>query len=536
MKRWVLVAFSKCKKEILFSFICILLLTCSMIACPIGLKYIVNKFESDSSLKQLIIGIVIMLGIYLIQTGVTIIWNLSLDQLGGKFIMYLSDDLMKKLVNSDYIDVEAIGINKVKSILFSDVFDCFRIFGNFIPTIVSSFFILSFCVAYSFTIEITTTIIIICACLVGLFLTIISRKRLNFVGKKTNIALKEIHALDVDFCDNINETKTNQLLGFQIDKNERSMNHFIKTAKKEDFRSFFWSGIISSYNAIISISVSMFVAFYTKANIIQNILFYTVLTSLIISSIERMENSLHCVFKLKNSIDNVSLIYSINEYDGKDEIKSIDELNIKNLTYGFIDNIVLNDVSLSFKKGDLIKLEGVNGSGKSTLIKLLLQVYFAPKNTIMVNGMDYRKISMKSYLSRILYVGQDEKIQNVALIDYHKNIIENLDLKKYEELMSFLDLDFNKEITDNGLNLSAGQRKKVLLVKLFMSFMTKDVIILDELFASLDQKTKEYLSSFINDKLKDKIVIIVNHEDDEINYTKRISMTDLNIRLAENKQ
>ena len=54
--------------------------------------------------------------------------------------------------------------------------------------------------------------------------------------------------------------------------------------------------------------------------------------------------------------------------------------------------------------------------------------------------------------------------------------------------------------------------QKLQLVKLFMMYKNKDLIILDEIFAGLDNITKKYVTDFIKDNLNNKIVIIVDHE------------------------
>ena len=524
MDRFIKKSFLKSKKELGVSLICILFYTISMIAIPITVKIIVENFDkNENDVFSLIIAFFILVGVYICQTIINILWNLSLDKLGGRFIANISNDMIYRLTHSDYQEIEKIGLPKIKSILYSDVFDCFRLFGNFIPNIISSIIVVAFCVVYSFLIDINTTFIILIACLLGFFLTIISKKRLNLVGKQTNLAMKKIYANDVDVCDNINEIKINDLINYELDKNDEYINGFVKTAQKEDCVSFFWSGLVNGYNEIIGIFVSLFIAFYTNGSILQNVLFYTVLVSLILSHVEKIENSLHRSFKLKPSIDNVSMVYHLDVYAGKDSLSQIELIRLDNLGFGY-SNTIFDGLNLEFKKGDVIKLEGINGSGKSTLIKLLLQVYHPHKGNILVNGIDYRNYELSNYLSKIVYVGQDEKLINLKVIDYHKKIFSsNFDEKKYKSICENLNLDCEKDIIDNGLNLSQGQRKKALLIK-FLLCVDKDLIVLDEVFAGLDVETKKYLSDFINQLSKNKILIIVNHEDDEINYTRTIRL------------
>ena len=251
------------------------------------------------------------------------------------------------------------------------------------------------------------------------------------------------------------------------------------------------------------------------------------MVSLILTHVEKIENSIHRAFKLKPSIDNIAIIYHLNVFSGNDCLSKIETIGVKNLTFGY-SNTVLKNVNFEFEKGDVIKLEGINGSGKSTLIKLLLQIYHPHEGIILVNNIDYRKFKLSSYLSKVVYVGQDEKLLNLKMIDYHKIVISNsFNENEYKEICKNLNLDFDKEILDNGLNLSQGQRKKVLLIKLLLMNNEKELIILDEAFAGLDIETKKYLFEFINDLSKDKILLVINHEIDDIKYTKTIKLGKL---------
>jgi ABC-type transport system involved in cytochrome bd biosynthesis fused ATPase/permease subunit len=131
----------------------------------------------------------------------------------------------------------------------------------------------------------------------------------------------------------------------------------------------------------------------------------------------------------------------------------------------------------------------------------------------LINDNDLSLIDKRSYLNKTIYIGQDEKLENLKIIDYHKLILKDcFDLDKYEIICNKLNIDYNYVIENNGLNLSLGQRKKLLLVKLFMMYKNKDLIILDEIFAGLDNITKKYVTDFIKDNLNNKIVIIVDHE------------------------
>ena len=83
-------------------------------------------------------------------------------------------------------------------------------------------------------------------------------------------------------------------------------------------------------------------------------------------------------------------------------------------------------------------------------------------------------------------------------------------------------------IENNGQSLSAGQQKKLLLMKLLLRIETSSVIILDEVEAGLDQPTKQRYYDFINQSCRDlnKIFIVISHEKnaDFISFNKEVQI------------
>ncbi len=505
--------FFKCKKELLICLFAIILNTFSIVIIPISINFYIRKIDTNNfEINHLLITFLILFSLYLVQALFSILWYLSLDLFGPKFIMKLKEEMMNKIIYSDYLEIERIGINKIKSILFSDTFDAFRIYGFFYPKIFSSLFIIISMIIYSLFINTKATLFLLCGCLIGFIITLLIRRRLSSVGRITNKAIKNIQASDIDFCDNIVEIKTNMIDNYFYNINDYNMNKFRIAAQKEDSKTQFYQGIIDGYNCTLSIIVSLFIAYFTKSFVIENILFYSIVTDLIISGFSIMESNLRQIFKLKVCFENIDMVLQLKNNNGKYKIDNVFKIKFENVNFKYLDKNILNNLNLDFKP-NLYMLKGKNGSGKSTLIKAIMGIYNINDGAIRINDINLTDIDKNSYLNKILYVGQDEKLQNLKIIDYHKLLLKELfDEEKYISLCNTFNIDFNSIIENNGLNLSVGQRKKILLIKLFMAFSNKDLIILDEIFAGLDLSSKRLVREFIKENLKNKIVILVDHE------------------------
>ena len=151
---------------------------------------------------------------------------------------------------------------------------------------------------------------------------------------------------------------------------------------------------------------------------------------------------------------------------GYREIKNFDkEIIFNNVSFYYDKNHpVLNDISLTIKKGERIALIGDNGSGKSTLIQLLLQFYHPQKGQILIDGVDIGEVKLNCYrqlfsvISQDIYLFRDTLRNNILLGKKMTDsqlwqIIEELKLEKF---IQSLPQGLNTILDRNGGNLSGG--------------------------------------------------------------------------------
>ena len=184
-------------------------------------------------------------------------------------------------------------------------------------------------------------------------------------------------------------------------------------------------------------------------------------------------------------------------------------IEIKNLNKKFGKLEVLNDVNLTFKKGECIALIGPNGCGKTTLIKSILGMVIPTKGDVLFN----QKSILKEYLYReqIGYMPQIGRYpdymtigQIIEMIKKIRNSNQTLD----EDLLKAFDLEkiFDKQMR----TLSGGTTQKVSATLAFL--FNPQVLILDEPTAGLDPLASEILKDkIIKEKEKGKLILITSH-------------------------
>ena len=182
---------------------------------------------------------------------------------------------------------------------------------------------------------------------------------------------------------------------------------------------------------------------------------------------------------------------------------------IKNIYKKFGKFEVLNDVNLTFNKGECIALIGPNGCGKTTLIKSILGMVIPTQGDILF---DQKSILKKyEYREQIGYMPQIGRYpdymtvgQIIEMIKKIRNSDEDLD----EDLIKAFEIEkiFDKQMR----TLSGGTTQKVSAVLAFL--FNPDVLILDEPTAGLDPLAAEILKEkIIKEREKGKLILITSH-------------------------
>jgi ATP-binding cassette subfamily B protein len=212
---------------------------------------------------------------------------------------------------------------------------------------------------------------------------------------------------------------------------------------------------------------------------------------------------------------------NVKDDDALENGKLIKKLNgrieLKNISFGYDDNQVINDLSLAIDPGTSIALVGESGSGKSTIIKLLMGLIKPDDGKVLVDGIDLGKVSLNSYYDHVAYVSQEVPIFDGTLREnlvFDKNvsdeeIIEVLKLVSLEQFYLKLQNGLDTELGEKGIKLSGGEKQRVALARLF--FEDTKIIILDEATSALDNITEKKVMNSIFEKLSNRTVIMIAH-------------------------
>jgi len=204
-----------------------------------------------------------------------------------------------------------------------------------------------------------------------------------------------------------------------------------------------------------------------------------------------------------------------------DSTKTIDKIEMKNVSFSYVERnntLVLDNVNLTLRRGQVTALVGQTGSGKSTIADLIIRLYDPNAGNIIVDDTDLRKIDLSAWRKRVGFVGQDPYLfhttlkNNITLWDPTINDTEierAMHTAQLTDFLSSLPDGYETLVGDRGLKLSGGQRQRVAIARAILN--QPDVLIFDEATSSLDNLTEKEVHDAISKLREEATVLVIAH-------------------------
>lgn len=185
---------------------------------------------------------------------------------------------------------------------------------------------------------------------------------------------------------------------------------------------------------------------------------------------------------------------------------------------------ILDNITFCFKENHIYCISGKSGSGKSTFLSIISGI-----NKNYLGNIYYDNVNIKNIdhftLKYIGYVYQSYQLfEDLTVLENIEVSLKLLskDIKNFQRKILFFLKYFNIENLKNTLvkNLSGGQKQRVALIRALIN--DNKILLLDEPTSALDESNKEKLFSYLNEIKKDKIIILVTHDESLANKCDEI--------------
>lgn len=191
------------------------------------------------------------------------------------------------------------------------------------------------------------------------------------------------------------------------------------------------------------------------------------------------------------------------------------KIQIKNLSKSFKGIIILDNVSIEFESGKIYGLIGRNGSGKSVFLKLLCNFYVPTSGEILYDGLNINEKNIflpdtRALIEKPSFLPDLSGFDNLKLLASIQGKIGDKEINESLKKVNLFD-DKDKKYKIYSL----GMKQKLGIAQVLME--DPKVMILDEPFNGIEEKTAYKLRNILKEEVKkDKIIIIASHIKEDV--------------------
>ncbi|MBI5149234.1 MAG: ABC transporter ATP-binding protein [Candidatus Omnitrophica bacterium] len=208
-----------------------------------------------------------------------------------------------------------------------------------------------------------------------------------------------------------------------------------------------------------------------------------------------------------------------------------ESIKIKDVDFRYADDshIVLQNIDLEVKKGEILAIVGPTGTGKTTLVNLIPRFYDPIKGSVAIDGVDVREVTFCSLRRQIGIVTQETILFNdtVRANIAYGNLQASQQQIEVAARMAFahpfiikMPNGYDTVIGDRGFRLSGGEKQRIAIARAILG--NPPILILDEATSQLDSESERFVQEALDKLMQGRTVVAIAHRLSTIQKANKI--------------
>ena len=415
--------------------------------------------------------------------------------------------------------------------MMQDVLDMEHAFSHAVPQAIGAGIFLVIMVIMILISNFWIGLAILIPTAVSLAIILLSKRyQKNFEKKFYNQSRKNVEIIQ-DAIEMQQEIRSYNLVG----EKRRQIHQAIRAAEKMHMQAEVGQGIpVMSAMTIAKLALAstiLTVAYFMVKGQMTALyaIGYMIAATRLTSAMDGVSMNIAELFHIDVRVDRIKELKNTPVQRGREvELKNFD-IEVKDLSFAYGKNPVLNGVNFSAKQGEVTALVGPSGSGKTTMIRLLSRLYDVDQGEITIGGHSLKDIAPDCLYRQISMVFQDVTLFNGTIMENirigrksasDEEVMEAARKANCEDFILKLPKGYQTLIGENGSKLSGGERQRLSIARAFLK--DAPILLLDEISASLDVENEMAIQKSLNALMKDKTVVIISHRMKSIENVNQI--------------
>lgn len=513
------------------------------VVSPLLVGRITGLIKAEFSLPELFGYVAVYASILIVSLICTYLQAMILQKTGQKILSRIREDVFTHIESLSHDQLSQIPVGKLVTRVSNDPNAISYLFTNILVTLVKNVMVIIGVLGAMLMLNYALTLLALCFVPFVVLFTVLFRQFSRKAHRQVSDATTDVNTY---LSENLSGMKITQIFNRESEKYQDFLRKSRSLAKAKNNRMFVF-GIFRPMVYMVYITSVLFLFFFAARGYIHDsTVLGTVMTAEVVVSfymyLSKFFNPIQTLAEqfdmLQRSFASAEKIFTVLDMvpqvvDAPDaiELEHIQgRIEFQDVWFAYeSDNWVLQGVSFTVEPGQTVAFVGATGSGKTTILSLLCRNYDIQKGTILLDGIDIRRIKISSLRQ---HFGQ--MLQDVFL--FSGTVRSNIVLRREDisdetvwqacryvnadRFISRLEHGLDEPVRERGNNFSAGQRQLLSFARTIVH--QPSVMILDEATANIDTETEMLIQDSLEKMRSIGTMLVVAHRLSTVQHADQI--------------